>query len=65
MNSDVSLLILRGLGAECPQNVPPWHADYLELKTVNAQQTQEVFFCCCFYLPKDVHIEKHASGRES
>lgn len=30
-----------GGSAESPQGVPFWHADYLELKTIRAQKTQE------------------------
>lgn len=26
---------------ECPLNVPPWQADYFELKTIKAQQIPE------------------------
>lgn len=29
---------------ESPQNMPPWHADYFELKTIEAQKAQEELF---------------------
>lgn len=32
-----------GVRSECPRDVPLWHADYVELKSIKAQQTQEEF----------------------
>lgn len=38
------LIALVGVGGECPQNVPPWCADYFELKSIKVQQSQEGYF---------------------
>lgn len=52
-----------GVKSEATQNVPPWHEDYFQLKTTEAQQTQEEFFPSP-YLPTEIQIGKPASGRE-
>lgn len=60
-----------GVRSQSPGDVPSWHEDYFELKTIKAQQTQgEVFLCVLFllpphlFLPKEIQIEEPASGRE-
>lgn len=47
-----------GVRNESPQNVPlsPGHGDYLQLKTINALQTQEESLPA-LYLPKEIQVE--------
>lgn len=50
-----SLISYGGVRSKCPQNVPPWHADYFELKSVKAPKQEE--FCTSPFL-KEIQIEK-------
>lgn len=47
----IFLIEAEGIQNESPQNVTPWHADDLKLKTIKAQQTQEeLYFFFTFLL---------------
>lgn len=59
----VSPVTTMGVGGQVSQSAPPCCVDYCQLKTSKAQQTQEDFFTSPF-LPKEIQLEKRASGRE-
>ena len=52
-----------GMGETSPRNVPPSRVECFKLKTIKVQQTQEEYFTSPF-LPKEIQLEKPASGRE-
>ena len=66
---------IAGVQNESPQNVPPWHADYFQLKTLKAHQTQSPSLSVLLllppslfpshYLPKGIQIENPTLRRET
>lgn len=48
---------------ESPQNVPPWHTGYFDLKQLKHNKLKKSLSPPP-YLPKEIQIEKSASGRE-
>lgn len=57
----IFLIALLGVRGQCPQNVPPWCADYFELKSMKVQQTQEGYFSPFL---KEIQTVKPAYGKE-
>ena len=41
---DITEIGFDGVQGRLPQNMPLWHVDYFELKTIKVQQTQEELF---------------------